>query len=372
VITCSTGALLDRILTQIAPPKVAALPEVAAYPEVAALPEGAARSAPQSPKAKLVLASAEVAEGTKVAANTKVAAATLVLVGPISEPQRVLAHLLEARGRSITPEQAAAVDAALAAAKHFEGEDENEVPSPLWLRMVAASVSSWRSFDGVRHPILGSVQKLVETSLYRLEEKHGGGYLVETTLYRLEEKHGGYLVRAALSFFLSSATQGLAEGEMRHLLSLDDDVLADCYEWWIPPVRTLPGLLLSQLLIDLDPYLARRGDASGMLLLSWGHRQLLIDLDPYLARRGDASGMLLLFWGHRQIGLDPFLARRGDASGMLLLSWGHRQFQHTAQMYRGDEGEQAARHRQLFEYFSGRWAGVPKPYSPWLSAVIQH
>jgi len=61
VITCSTGPLLDRIL------KVAA-PEVAA-PEVAA--------------------------------------ATLVEVGPMSEPQRVLAHLLAARGRSISPEQVA-------------------------------------------------------------------------------------------------------------------------------------------------------------------------------------------------------------------------------------------------------------------------
>ena len=69
----------------------------------------------------------------------------------------------------------------------------------------------------VRHPILGSVQKLVET-----------------TLYRFEEKHGGYLVRAALCFFLSTES-GLAEGEVRHLLSLDDDVLADCYEWSYPP-----------------------------------------------------------------------------------------------------------------------------------------
>jgi hypothetical protein len=31
----------------------------------------------------------------------------------------------------------------------------------------------------------------------------------------------------------------------------------------------------------------------------------------------------------------------------------------------------AQRHAQLAAYFSGRWAGEKKPYTAWLSAVVQ-
>ena len=45
------------------------------------------------------------------------------------------------------------------------------------------------------------------------------------------------------------------------------------YEWWLPPVRIAPPLLLTRLLTDLSPYLTRRGDGSGAELVSWYHRQ---------------------------------------------------------------------------------------------------
>jgi hypothetical protein len=98
---------------------------------------------------------------------------------------------------------------------------------------------------------------------------------------RLEATHGKHLVRAVLAY-LALCKSGVSEMELFHLLSLDDAVLADTYEWWVPPMRTCPPLVLTMLLAELAPYLSRRGDGSGQELLSWYHRQVH---PPYLLSR---------------------------------------------------------------------------------------
>jgi len=40
------------------------------------------------------------------------------------------------------------------------------------------------------------------------------------------------------------------------------------------------------------------------------------------------------------------------------------QLRHGAHQYRGDDADQAARHRQMFQYFSGRFAPQPYPLTP--------
>jgi hypothetical protein len=50
----------------------------------------------------------------------------------------------------------------------------------------------------------------------------------------LEVKHGTELVRAALSF-ITLTKDGVSETELSEILSLDDDVLASVYEWWVVP-----------------------------------------------------------------------------------------------------------------------------------------
>lgn len=65
----------------------------------------------------------------------------------------------------------------------------------------------------------------------------------------------------------------LVANELEDILSCDDEVLNDVYEWWVPPVRRLPPLLWVRIQTDLGPYLVERGLKGGTPVLSWYHRQ---------------------------------------------------------------------------------------------------
>ena len=156
--------------------------------------------------------------------------------------------------------------------------------------------------------------------------KPGVRDLIIDLFERLATDHGAKLVRAALAY-ITLANAGVSETELNHLLSLQDDVLADSYEWWVPPVRIAPPLLLTRLLTDLAPYLTRRGDGSGVELVSWYHRQ---------------------FWEAAEAWL--FRAAEDGAATKLL---------------------KQQRHAELADYFAGRWADTAKPYTEALKKCVQ-
>jgi len=190
------------------------------------------------------------------------ASSCIVKVETISDHVRVLTHLLKLQGRTSTREQEAAVDAA------FRQRGENDgAGTPLWLTIVAQFLALWTSYDGVKFPLKSSVRSLIED-------------LFE----RLEATHGTHLVRAVLGFLTLCRRSGVSETELVHLLSLDDAVLADIYEWWVPSMRTCPPLVLTMLLAELAPYLSRRGDGSGQELVVFYHRQVH---HPYLSLHAD-------------------------------------------------------------------------------------
>ena len=227
-----------------------------------------------------------------------------VEVGTISEPDAVLQHLLRLQGRTITDAQLKHVLEA------FEKRTEADAAgTPLWLTIVAQTISMWRSYEDVPFAIKPGVRDLI-IDLFE----------------RLATDHGAKLVRAALAY-ITLAKAGVSETELNHLLSLLDDVLADSYEWWVPPVRIAPPLLLTRLLTDLAPYLTRRGDGSGVELVSWYHRQ---------------------FWEAAEAWL--FRAAEGGAAIKL---------------------QKQQRHAELADYFAGRWAGTAKPYTEALKKCVQ-
>lgn len=55
--------------------------------------------------------------------------------------------------------------------------------------------------------------------------------------------------------FKYTARNGLSESELEDILSCDDDVLNDVYQFWKPPLRRLPPLLMARLRTDLQQYL---------------------------------------------------------------------------------------------------------------------
>ncbi len=52
-----------------------------------------------------------------------------------------------------------------------------------------------------------------------------------------------------------SGRSGMSENELEDILSCDDVVLNDVYQYWVPPIRRLPPLLLVRIKTDLRQYL---------------------------------------------------------------------------------------------------------------------
>ena len=62
----------------------------------------------------------------------------------------------------------------------------------------------------------------------------------------VERYHGRVLVSHALGY-LTASKDGLGDVEMEDILSLDDVVLNDVFQHWLPPVRRIPPLLIPRL-----------------------------------------------------------------------------------------------------------------------------
>jgi len=73
---------------------------------------------------------------------------------------------------------------------------------------------------------------------------------------------------------------------MEDVLSLDDLVLNDVFQHWLPPIRRIPPLLLPRLHDELSSYMTQR-EANGTVAYFWYHRQFIfVARDRYLAKIG--------------------------------------------------------------------------------------
>jgi hypothetical protein len=72
-----------------------------------------------------------------------------------------------------------------------------------------------------------------------------------------QEYHSQKHLDKLLLLFTFTALNGLSESELEDILSCDDDVLNDVYQYWTPPTRRSPPLLLVRLKTDLDQYLGK-------------------------------------------------------------------------------------------------------------------
>jgi hypothetical protein len=230
----------------------------------------------------------------------------MVEVQPVNDVRSLLLHLLNLSQHKLTDSQLRVLDAAIKLSPRTQ--------TPLVVTILAVRFSEWPSHRDLPPDNRSSDGSLfVDTTSVRA--------LITQEFKALEAKHGRELVRAALSF-ITLAKDGLSETELSEILSLDDDVLASVYEWWVPPTRTLPTNPLTMLLADLKPYLTKRG--------------------------------------------------AGIGSGGLLMRWYHRQFWEAADDYfLRDMDERQLRHAQLGEFFSGIWANCSKPYNDKLKTAVQ-
>ena len=90
---------------------------------------------------------------------------------------------------------------------------------------------------------------------------------------RIENSHGKTLVSHAFGYITASKS-GVSEAELEDLISLDDKVLNDIYQYHLPPVRRIPPLLWTRIRNDLPGYLSER-EADGLNVINWYHRQFI-------------------------------------------------------------------------------------------------
>ena len=227
-------------------------------------------------------------------------------VQPVDDVRSLLLHLLKLGQHKLSDAQLHVLEAAIKLSPRTQ--------TPLVVTILAVRFGEWPS-----HQDLPPDNKNADGSLFI--DTSSVRALIIQVFKAQEAKHGPELVRAALSF-ITLAKDGISETELSEILSLDDDVLASVYEWWVPSVRTLPTNPLTMLLADLRPYLTMRGAASG--------------------------------------------------GGGLMMRWYHRQFWEAADAYFLHDGdERRRRSAQLGEFFTGAWADRSKPYNDRLKAAVQ-
>ena len=141
--------------------------------------------------------------------------------------------------------------------KHIILEAFSKCSLPLFLKLCFEEALRWKSYTPEDQTILQMSVKSAINSLFE----------------RLEKLHGYLLISHTLGY-MTAAKAGLSDAEIDDILSIDDDVLNDVYQYWTPPVRRIPPLLWVRGKSDLGSYVVSRG-ADAILVNTWYHRQFI-------------------------------------------------------------------------------------------------
>ena len=101
---------------------------------------------------------------------------------------------------------------------------------PLYVKLVFDEIIHWKSYQPLTstvlaHDIHDCIMKLFD---------------------HIESQHGRILVSHALGY-ITASKGGLSGAELEDLLSLDEKVLNDVYQYHVPPVRRIPPLLWTRI-----------------------------------------------------------------------------------------------------------------------------
>ncbi|XP_019626085.1 PREDICTED: NACHT domain- and WD repeat-containing protein 1-like [Branchiostoma belcheri] len=144
---------------------------------------------------------------------------------------------------------------------------------PLFLKLAFDEARRWKSYTPESELRIAQSARAAINLLYE----------------RLEVQHGTVFVSHTLGY-IAAARKGISEHELEDVLSLDDEVLDDVYQYWSPPnkdVVRIPPLIVTRLKYDILEYLAER-QADGKRVLQLFHRQFIeCAQERYLA--GDNS-----------------------------------------------------------------------------------
>ena len=165
---------------------------------------------------------------------------------PVETAKEILNSWLNSSGRVLRQEQ-----------ENIVLEAFQQCPLPLYLKLSFDEACRWNSYTPTNETQLSPSIKGIINDL----------------LDRVERLHGKVLVSQALAY-ITASKNGLTEPELEDILSLDDVVLNDVYQYWTPPIRRLPPLLWIRIRSDIGDYLIERG-ADDSRVIYWYHRQFM-------------------------------------------------------------------------------------------------
>ena len=110
---------------------------------------------------------------------------------------------------------------------------------PLYVKLIFDIISKWTSYTEIKEDFLRcfSIDDCVE-------------YIFET----MEQDFGKLLVSRCL-FYLSSSESGISSVELEDVLSLDDELLFEVFEFRTPPIRRFPISLWNRIKTFLNEYI---------------------------------------------------------------------------------------------------------------------
>ncbi|XP_053869348.1 NACHT domain- and WD repeat-containing protein 1 [Malaclemys terrapin pileata] len=192
-------------------------------------------------------------------------------VGPLSREEggKMLEVLLASVKRKLSPAQQTVLQNSFPEGGH-----------PLLFKLAFNEARRWASYT---QPSALMIVTTVQEAMHRL-------------CARLEKLHGMVLVAHMLGY-IASSRNGLSDAELKDILSLDDEVLAEIYQHCSPPCKTIlrfPPLLWARLHCDIGECLAER-QADGFALLGLAHRQFTeVVQNRYLPAQDKTKRHLLL------------------------------------------------------------------------------
>ncbi|KAI8807739.1 hypothetical protein BJ742DRAFT_307160 [Cladochytrium replicatum] len=133
----------------------------------------------------------------------------------------------------------------------------NKTPRPLYIRM---------AIDIARRVTSSTDRNETDTLL-----KDTMPDMINALFESLERSHGKMFVSHALAA-ITAAEYGLSWTELEDLISCDDFVLNQVYEWWTPSVRRIPPLLWIRVRNALVPFLTEKG-VDGVEVYSWYNKE---------------------------------------------------------------------------------------------------
>lgn len=164
---------------------------------------------------------------------------------------------------------------------------------PLYVKLVFEDVMTWKSYT----------QVTMETLSYTVQD------IINSLLLRLEIKHGKIFVSRTLAYITASQS-GISEAELEDVLSLDDILLTNVFQYHVPPFRRIPPVLWVRVRHDIASYLVDK----------------------------EVDDTRVFFWYHRQF------------------------YEAAEKRYLADSSFSTEVHSLLADYFLGTWHGKPKPF----------